>query len=157
MSDGWTREKRLRDVRRLRDAAQKEHDLLEARHGGERAGYVYFIENGTGHVKIGRSRDPEKRLRRFLTGNSSPLRLLHIVQTDDMHATERVFHDTFSREPHKRAEGEWFEIDRADSMFEYIMGIGEYVWVDDYEMERGFAVANLADYDQALREIEAGE
>lgn len=67
--------------------------------------FVYAIqEEETGNIKIGISKDPERRVRTLNTGNSHNLRLIHAVPAPKRFKDERL--------AHKRAtgwiRGEWF-------------------------------------------------
>ena len=51
--------------------------------------WTYFIEDSAGNVKVGRSKDPAKRLESLQTSNAQTLKLLATVPTDieaDIHA-----------------------------------------------------------------------
>lgn len=47
-------------------------------------GYVYFIKNEQNHIKIGFSKDPEKRIKQLETGNSHNLSLLATIEKSDI-------------------------------------------------------------------------
>lgn len=65
--------------------------------------FVYFIQAGTGAVKIGVAADPFKRLSELQTGNHEPLRIIATVEGDVEH--ESSFHARFASH---RLRGEWF-------------------------------------------------
>lgn len=64
--------------------------------------FVYFITDGD-MIKIGKSSDPERRLRTLQTGHPKPIWLLGTVST--LKLTEEEAHATFSD---RRIRGEWF-------------------------------------------------
>ena len=64
---------------------------------------IYVISDGMGHIKVGKSRDPESRLRALQTGHANELRLIFCIDMPDWE--EAFFHDLLS-EDHIR--GEWF-------------------------------------------------
>lgn len=66
---------------------------------------VYFIADGTGHVKIGISNDVPARMAQLQTGNPTRLRLLAVCPGGE--PLERQLHQQFA---HVRAEGEWFQL-----------------------------------------------
>ena len=66
---------------------------------------VYFIADGTGHVKIGVSNDVPARMAQLQTGNPTRLRLLAVCPGGE--PLERQLHRQFA---HVRAEGEWFRL-----------------------------------------------
>ena len=66
---------------------------------------VYFIgENWEKPVKIGKARDPEKRLRALQTSNPYKLKILRLAQGDI--GVEKFFHKKLAK---SRLNGEWFE------------------------------------------------
>ncbi len=72
-----------------------------------RAGFVYLIEDETrGHVKIGISQDPGRRLRDLSAAHSVPLRLVRSVKVEHPRSVEREMHGRFT---HLRLNGEWFQ------------------------------------------------
>lgn len=69
--------------------------------------YVYAIrERETGKVKLGISKDPERRLKQLQTGNSSQLELVAYRKADNGYADEAECHK-LNDSAHVR--GEWFE------------------------------------------------
>lgn len=64
--------------------------------------FVYFITDGD-QIKIGRSSDPQRRLRALQVGHPKPLWILGTVSTARM--TEEEAHSRFSD---RRLRGEWF-------------------------------------------------
>lgn len=75
---------------------------------GKVAGFVYFIRNVRGAVKIGAAVNPLSRLRTFQTANDDDLELIGFIETDDMYGTEQKLHRQFR---HARLRGEWFRED----------------------------------------------
>lgn len=72
--------------------------------------YVYFIQSGSkrGPIKIGKSINPEKRLKELQTGSHKELRLIaKIPCSSDTHAfhLEKMLHMRFKK---FRINGEWF-------------------------------------------------
>lgn len=71
-----------------------------------RSGYVYFIRAAnSGLIKIGRAKDPQRRLAALRTGSADVLTVLKIVATDDARQLERDLHRRFAP---WRQHGEWF-------------------------------------------------
>lgn len=67
--------------------------------------FAYFIESGvTGLIKIGRSVDPESRLKALQTASPDKLTLLKVIP--EQVVSESELHERFS---HLRRQGEWFE------------------------------------------------
>lgn len=74
------------------------------------AGKVYLLRGKvTGLYKIGRSRDPEVRVRRLSYVLSEPVELIHTITTDDANVLERLLHTTFAAQ---RIHHEWFRLRR---------------------------------------------
>ena len=94
--------------------------------------YIYVICEGSDSeiVKIGFSRDPDKRLKQLQTGHSAPLVLFHKEEVHDekVRALERVIHRTLS---HKKAIGEWFNLAPQDAVAEVRHAIIRYGEVDN--------------------------
>lgn len=70
-------------------------------------GYVYLVRNSGRSFKIGKSIDPEKRLKQFQTSNPDELELVCCVYVRSMKSVEREVQRLF---PEKRLNGEWFEL-----------------------------------------------
>ena len=73
---------------------------------------TYFVRCASGYVKIGRSCNPEARLRELQAANPEPLVLLHVIEGDQ----ERRLHRQFAAH---RVTGEWF---RPTPEMERLMG-----------------------------------
>lgn len=76
-------------------------------------GYVYLL-NGVHDpklFKIGRTNNPDNRLRTFNVKLPFPVEYVCVIKTTDMYATERRLHGKFAA---KRINGEWFELDAAE-------------------------------------------
>jgi hypothetical protein len=76
-----------------------------------RRGFVYLFK-ANGLYKIGRSKDPEKRMRKMASA-IMPFQIekVHSIGCKDAHASEREFHKRFAP---KRRMGEWFELTDED-------------------------------------------
>ncbi len=75
---------------------------------------VYFIEDGAGHVKVGRSVDPDRRLRTLQTGNSAALVLAYVAWfpgDEQARACEADLHALLAG---RRVRQEWFRADGLD-------------------------------------------
>ena len=69
---------------------------------------VYAMGGETGPIKLGKSNDPDRRLRDMQTMSPMPLELIH--QADETESiNEKDLHRIFAG---SRLHGEWFEIDR---------------------------------------------
>jgi len=65
---------------------------------------IYFIRQGSTHIKIGYSADPNSRLACLQTGSPVKLHLQATMQGD--FKTETGLHEMFA---HLRKKGEWFK------------------------------------------------
>lgn len=104
---------------------QRRSDLEERRHyrelragdvahaRGASPGFVYFIDDGRGAIKIGWAKDPSVRLAQLQTGSPVRLRLLGIVP--GVKSLERDVHRRFGG---LRLHGEWFK--QSPSLLEFI-------------------------------------
>lgn len=76
--------------------------------------YIYVLESGSGHLKVGFSRSPENRLRSISTNHPHPLRLAHSKQVPDKaRVAERLAHAILGG---KRCKGEWFTATLAEAV-----------------------------------------
>lgn len=74
-------------------------------------GYVYIIaSNSNGPVKIGHSKDPQKRLKQLQTGHSDKLSLYHMEEFDGLEKAklfEKIIHKNIN---YQNRSGEWFNL-----------------------------------------------
>jgi hypothetical protein len=105
-------------------------------------GWVYWIGGDTGPIKIGWSKDPEKRLKQFQPGSPIELKVIHRVA--GTYNDERRLHNELSNE---RLHGEWFERGAA------LMAAG-VEWDDDMRLESDVGIG-FADVDTALLRLYA--
>lgn len=80
--------------------------------------YVYVFRC-RGAYKIGRSVDPEWRLRQLQTASVDPIELIHTIKTTQ-HGLERALHRQFSD---VRQSGEWFAL--TDTHLDWIKEFGD--------------------------------
>jgi hypothetical protein len=74
------------------------------------AGYAYLAQSGL-QFKIGKSRNPQKRILQLSTASAHLITLVCSIATDDMTATESELHQRFAD---KRIRGEWFALSPDD-------------------------------------------
>lgn len=73
------------------------------------SGYVYFIRDGVGHIKIGIAQNVENRLKALQTSNACDLEIYKIFKVDsryDAKSLEKELHSKFKK---FRVRGEWFK------------------------------------------------
>jgi len=75
-------------------------------------GFVYFIkEDYAGRIKIGKTKDINQRLDTFNVKLPFNVTLIHVIESNNYHYTEKLFHILFQL---KRVNGEWFELNDSD-------------------------------------------
>ena len=90
--------------------------------------YLYIIQSDfTGMIKIGRSKDPNKRLKQLQTGNPNKLRLIASFKGEGW--KEKNLHERLEK---FRLEGEWFNINCVGSIPEDLYEKIEYGSFDDW-------------------------
>lgn len=83
-----------------------------------RAGYVYLIQSSTGAYKIGKTKNPQDRIRTFAIKLPFEVEYVCLIPTTDMAELETRLHQRFAD---KRVNGEWFNLSPED--VEYIKGL----------------------------------
>lgn len=75
-------------------------------------GYVYFISDGQGHVKIGKANDPLSRLKELQCGNAYKLKIIDliyvVVKRPSWVKTSHVEHSIHTLFSKHRIHDEWF-------------------------------------------------
>lgn len=101
--------------RRKREARKKKAHSPTFRFS---TGYVYLLQSPTGAYKIGRSRDPQSRLRTFQVKLPFEVSYVAVIQSENMYSLERELHNRFEQQ---RVNGEWFNLSPED--VEYIKSL----------------------------------
>lgn len=83
-------------------------------------GFVYLLQSPTGYYKIGRTSDPENRMKTFGIQLPFEVEYICIIKTLNMYALEKNLHQYFSE---KRVNGEWFQLLSED--IEYVKGLSK--------------------------------
>lgn len=76
--------------------------LLRTKH---LSGFVYFMREPFGLVKIGKARNPNTRLKDIQTSSPYELRIEGVIQCENMHGLEAEIHTAFE---HRLVRGEWY-------------------------------------------------
>lgn len=94
-----------------REAAERNRLWWEAFRNNPKHGYIYLLQSVSGAYKIGRSKDPDDRLRTFEVKLPFEVEYVCTVETANMYELERALHKQFD---HKRINGEWFRLEDKD-------------------------------------------
>ena len=94
--------------------------------------HLYIMQaHGTGHVKVGRSDDPDRRLRQIHTGCPSIVRLV-LTLPDQGHIEGYLHKRMYHRKVRSNRSGEWFEegalAELPDSIYELLPVPPESDW-----------------------------
>ena len=81
-----------------------------------REGFIYFISNGNGQVKIGKSKHPGARLKNLQTASPYALKLALTLESDDMAGDEAYYHQQFAKD-RVSENSEWFRYSRGLKQF----------------------------------------
>ena len=73
-----------------------------------RFGYVYILKSQDGLYKIGKSVDPEVRIKSMGVLLPFAIEPIHFIPSDDYSAAESILHRRFRG---RRVRGEWFQLD----------------------------------------------
>lgn len=76
---------------------------------GDVDGYVYLARADTGHYKIGRSVDPDDRIKHFDTQMPIDVREYYFFRASDYKAAEKKLHDLCD-EHGEHVKGEWWHL-----------------------------------------------
>lgn len=99
---------------------EKDREALEVQSFmRERGPWVYFVQDGQKHVKIGWSSNPKRRFCELQTGLSTAMELVLVVPGDVR--VERVLHAVFAD---YRLQGEWFLMGRR--MLSFLWRVAQY-------------------------------
>lgn len=92
---------------------------------------LYFVQTrGTGRIKIGRSKNPKRRLQTLQTGNAKELRL--VASLEGLGWREREIHEKLKE---WRVSGEWFDYGCVGSIPDEIYELIPYGELDDWWVE----------------------
>lgn len=86
--------------------------------------YMYIIADQNNHIKVGISKNPDKRIKQLQTGHPTKLQLIYVEEFEcsrnHLLKIEELVHRKIS-EKYKHASGEWFEA--SSNQIEEIKGI----------------------------------
>jgi hypothetical protein len=89
-------------------------------HVREDVGWLYFIGNGEGPIKVGITRGtPIERCRDLQTGNPKKLKVLYSMRTKNPEMTEAHMHDLLGQ---FHVGGEWYQRDAVQFLIDELRG-----------------------------------
>lgn len=74
-------------------------------------GYIYVMKAPDGLYKIGRTQNPQARVKELMSVSPVPLELYRLFYSVDYIFFEHVLHEMFEE---KREHGEWFRLSQED-------------------------------------------
>lgn len=91
---------------------KKQQDIKNKKIIEKKKGHVYFIKDPEINlIKIGRSKELEKRFYALNKEFNENLEVVHKIYTDDCYSLEKILHERFDR---VRFSGEWFKLSDED-------------------------------------------
>lgn len=90
----------------------------------ETAGFVYLLKSPTTNYKIGRTKNPNDRLKTFEVKLPFEVEFEHLIQCVDMYRAEGILHHRFR---YRRVNGEWFTLSDAEVFFIKRMGCQDHI------------------------------
>tara|TARA_B100000212_G_scaffold305555_1_gene253632 strand:- start:516 stop:821 length:306 start_codon:yes stop_codon:yes gene_type:complete len=95
--------------------------------------HLYIIQSDkTGDIKIGRSKDPKRRLKQLQTGSPHKLKLLLVIEGKGK--IEKSLHNRL-QQYRSRRNGEWFDFDCTGCLPDWISELIDWdvanVWWED--------------------------
>lgn len=97
---------------------QRKKEMQQNRKKVLRPGFVYLIQSPTGAFKIGRTKDPNNRMKTFGIALPFEVEYLCLISTQNMNSLESKLHKKYAD---KRINGEWFNLSSED--VEYIKSL----------------------------------
>ena len=104
-------EQRLKELEKLEAKAAIRESAKAGKNPRSLSGYVYLLQSPSGNYKIGRTSNPDDRLKTFSVKLPFEVEYVCVIQTDDMYALESNLHQRFWD---KRVNGEWFTLSPED-------------------------------------------
>lgn len=75
------------------------------------SGYVYIIKGKAGHYKIGKTTDPDVRIKNLGVVLPFKIKPIHIIECQNRHEAETTLHHRYW---HRRIAGEWYKLTAED-------------------------------------------
>src|SRR5690606_36217138 len=76
--------------------------------------WIYLIKCDEDSLyKVGKSKNPNKRVNQLQTGNPDKIRIVHQFKTENAGKVEKYFHNRYN---HCKKEGEWFDLDLKEEL-----------------------------------------
>lgn len=87
------------------------NEPTEHRRRDDRSGWIYVLDNGMGHYKIGRTFHFGKRMKQLHIHLPFPVTVAYCFHDEDCVETEKALHEILA---HRRLNGEWFALELDD-------------------------------------------
>lgn len=94
--------------------------VLSWKNNDSAAGYVYLVQSPTSFYKIGRTKNPDDRLKTFEVKLPFEVSYAAVIEACDMYTLEKTLHHIYDS---KRVNGEWFNL--SDTDVQYIKSLVE--------------------------------
>lgn len=94
-----------------KEAEERNKAWWAAMRASPKHGYIYLIQSVTGAYKIGRTKNPDDRIKTFSVKLPFEVEYVCVVETENMYYLERELHRQFDT---KRINGEWFKLSEND-------------------------------------------
>lgn len=91
----------------INDQPVLENPFLKDKKQQDKSGFVYLIKSERGDYKIGKSKNPEDRLKTFDIRLPFHIEYICTIKSNDMNKLEKELHAKYD---HLRIDGEWFKL-----------------------------------------------
>ena len=90
-----------------------EMQIVNDKQANKRRGFVYFVQDGEGRVKIGKALNMATRMGEYTKLPTEP-KVVHVFESEDYTRAEKIVHDFYKE---RRLRGEWFMLTDEDMAF----------------------------------------
>lgn len=115
------------------------------------SGWIYVLDDGQGHYKIGRTNSLDGRMKRLKIQLPFAVTIAYACEVDDPVAAEKYLHQLFAD---RRMNGEWFALGKPDFGPIAEIASGRHVYEENGHLYE-FPDVNIYDYE--IEEIVALE
>lgn len=104
-------ERQQAEIERRLKQLQEIEKVARERRPRSSAGYVYLVQSPTTYWKIGRTNNPDDRMKTFSVKLPFEVKYKHLIKTSDMYTLESNLHVKYAS---RRVDGEWFALTDDD-------------------------------------------